>query len=70
MAMLGGGAKSGAKSASLNATTEETILKLVQDGIQSVCAVPSSRAKHRLGCLFIGSVIANAHWCSFLLEAD
>jgi len=37
------------------------ISKLVQDGIQSVCAVPLSRAKHRLGCLFIGSVIANAY---------
>jgi formate hydrogenlyase transcriptional activator len=37
------------------------ISKLVQDGIQSVCAVPLSCAKHRLGCLFIGSVIENAY---------
>jgi len=37
------------------------ISKLVHDGIQSVCAVPLSCAKHRLGCLFIGSVIENAY---------
>ncbi len=37
------------------------ILRLVHDGIQSICAVPLSRAHHRLGCLFIGSVIPNVY---------
>jgi formate hydrogenlyase transcriptional activator len=37
------------------------ILRLVQDGIQSICAVPLSCAHHRLGCLFIGSVIPNVY---------
>lgn len=37
------------------------ILALVQNGITSVCAVPLSCTQHKLGALFVGSVVTNAY---------
>jgi formate hydrogenlyase transcriptional activator len=40
---------------------DSPILRLTQDGIQSICAVPLNCAQHRLGCLFVASGTANAY---------
>ena len=40
---------------------QSNILRTVQDGIQSVCAVPLSCTQSKLGALLVGSVVANAY---------
>jgi len=40
---------------------QSKILQLVQNGIQSVCAVPLTCTQHKLGALFVGSVTEDAY---------
>jgi formate hydrogenlyase transcriptional activator len=40
---------------------QSNILRTVQDGIQSVCAVPLSCTQSKLGALFVGSVAADVY---------
>ena len=40
---------------------QSNILQAVQEGIQSVCAVPLSCTQSKLGALLVGSVLANAY---------
>jgi len=40
---------------------QSKILQLVQNGIQSVCAVPLTCMEHKLGALFVGSVSEDAY---------